>query len=179
MIEKQQKNTNIKQEKSTNIRDTDIKNTNNKEGRGSQSINNNNNNNNKEEAKTKSEETKTKESHRLSNNIIDKQIGIRLKKRRNLLSISQTELGKLIGVSFQQIQKYEKGGNKLSCSKIFELSKILRVRVSYFFEGLGDDSWEYDEFATNDMSEIDPIKEQIRELEKVIWKVRREKGEEW
>lgn len=66
---------------------------------------------------------------------VDLYVGNRLKIRRNLLGISQEELGKKIGVTFQQIQKYERGSNRASASRLYEISRILNVEIGFFFEG--------------------------------------------
>jgi transcriptional regulator with XRE-family HTH domain len=63
---------------------------------------------------------------------IDQKIGYKLKTRRNYLGITQGSLGSMLGVTFQQIQKYEKGINRVSVSKLKELSKILKVSIDYF-----------------------------------------------
>ncbi|MDR1494821.1 MAG: helix-turn-helix transcriptional regulator [Rickettsiales bacterium] len=65
---------------------------------------------------------------------IDKRIGSKLKARRNYLGITQSSLGSMLGVTFQQVQKYEKGINRISISKLKELSKILRVPVEHFLD---------------------------------------------
>ena len=65
---------------------------------------------------------------------IDVHVGARLRQRRILLGMSQTALGKAVGLSFQQVQKYENGGNRISSSRLFEFAKILNVPVSHFFE---------------------------------------------
>ena len=65
---------------------------------------------------------------------IDVHVGSRLKMRRKLLSISQGEIGNNLGLTFQQIQKYEKGANRIGSSRLLKLSKILDVPVEYFFE---------------------------------------------
>ena len=69
-------------------------------------------------------------------NPIDIHVGSRLRLRRNLLGISQTDLGKALGVTFQQVQKYEKGTNRISASRLFNLSRVLDVPISFFFEDL-------------------------------------------
>ncbi len=69
-------------------------------------------------------------------NPIDIHVGSRLRLRRNLLGISQTDLGKAFGVTFQQVQKYEKGTNRISASRLFNLSRVLDVPISFFFEDL-------------------------------------------
>ncbi len=67
---------------------------------------------------------------------IDIHVGSRVRLRRNLLGISQTDLGKALGVAFQQVQKYEKGTNRISASRLFNLSRVLGVPISFFFEDL-------------------------------------------
>jgi transcriptional regulator with XRE-family HTH domain len=67
-------------------------------------------------------------------NPIDVHVGARLRARRTLLGLSQTALGDAIGISFQQLQKYEAGSNRTSASRLYELSKILDVDISYFFD---------------------------------------------
>ena len=69
---------------------------------------------------------------------IDAHVGHRLRMQRNLAGLSQGELGKAIGLTFQQIQKYEQATNRISASKLYELSCELNVPVSYFFEGIAD-----------------------------------------
>lgn len=67
---------------------------------------------------------------------IDIHVGKRLKARRVGLRISQTEMGKALGVTFQQIQKYENGANRIGASNLYRLAQALNVEVSYFFEDL-------------------------------------------
>ena len=66
---------------------------------------------------------------------IDVHVGSRVKLRRNYLGMSQEKLGKAIGLTFQQVQKYEKGTNRVGASRLFELSQVLNVPISYFYEG--------------------------------------------
>ncbi len=68
--------------------------------------------------------------------IVDVLVGKKLKARRVIIGVSQEELGRAVGITFQQIQKYEKGQNRMSASRLFELSKALGVNVSYFYESL-------------------------------------------
>ena len=65
---------------------------------------------------------------------IDLHIAKRLKIQRQLLKMSQKELGEKIGISFQQMQKYENGSNRISASRLFDLAQILEVPISFFFE---------------------------------------------
>ncbi|MBP6860179.1 MAG: helix-turn-helix transcriptional regulator [Candidatus Pacebacteria bacterium] len=67
---------------------------------------------------------------------IDGHVGSRVRLRRMLLGVSQEKLGEALGVTFQQIQKYERGANRVSASKLWEIGKALDVPISYFFEGI-------------------------------------------
>ena len=69
-------------------------------------------------------------------NAVDAQIGNRVRVRRMLVSMSQEKLGELLKVTFQQIQKYERGANRVSASRLFQIAKVLGVPVSYFFDNL-------------------------------------------
>ena len=73
-----------------------------------------------------------------SPNPIDIHVGARVRMRRMLMSLSQEKLGERISLTFQQVQKYEKGVNRISASKLYEIASFLEVPVSYFFEGLAD-----------------------------------------
>ncbi len=66
----------------------------------------------------------------------DVHVGMRLRQRRTLLGMSQEKLAKAFGVSFQQVQKYERGANRISASRLHLLTRILDVPITYFFEGL-------------------------------------------
>jgi transcriptional regulator with XRE-family HTH domain len=70
----------------------------------------------------------------LAHHPIDVHVGTRVRQRRILLGMTQTTLGKAVGLTFQQVQKYENGGNRISSSRLFEFAKILNVPVSHFFE---------------------------------------------
>ena len=65
---------------------------------------------------------------------VDVHVGARLRQRRILLGMSQTALGNAAGITFQQVQKYEGGGNRISSSRLFEFAKILGVPVPHFFK---------------------------------------------
>lgn len=71
---------------------------------------------------------------------IDRYVGSRIRGRRLGLRISQTKLGHAIGVTFQQVQKYESGTNRVGASNLFRIAKALGVDVTFFFEGLGGES---------------------------------------
>ena len=66
---------------------------------------------------------------------IDVHVGSRIRLRRTLLGMSQERLGESLGLTFQQVQKYERGSNRISASKLYEISKVLNVSVAFFFDG--------------------------------------------
>jgi transcriptional regulator with XRE-family HTH domain len=68
-------------------------------------------------------------------NPIDKHVGSRVRMRRMMLSMSQEKLGDALGLTFQQVQKYEKGTNRIGASRLQQISNILQVSVAFFFEG--------------------------------------------
>lgn len=85
---------------------------------------------------------------------IDAHVGEKLRQRRTLLGKSQEALGEDLGLSFQQVQKYERGTNRISASRLFEISMVLGVPVTYFFEGMGADRLENKPIADD---ERDPL----------------------
>src|SRR2546425_2393566 len=68
-------------------------------------------------------------------NPIDKHVGSRLRMRRKMLGMSQEKLGDALGITFQQVQKYEKGTNRISASRLQHVCHILGVPVAFFFDG--------------------------------------------
>ena len=71
-------------------------------------------------------------------NPIDIQVGNRVRIRRMLIGMSQERLGDLLGLTFQQVQKYEKGVNRIGAGRLFEVSRILNVPVNFFYEGVSE-----------------------------------------
>jgi transcriptional regulator with XRE-family HTH domain len=71
-----------------------------------------------------------------SMNPIDAHVGGRVRLRRMLIGMSQERLGELLGVTFQQVQKYEKGANRVGASRLFEIAEVLDVPVQFFFDDL-------------------------------------------
>jgi transcriptional regulator with XRE-family HTH domain len=71
-------------------------------------------------------------------NPIDLHVGGRIRMRRKVLGVSQERLAEALGLTFQQVQKYERGSNRVSASKLYEIARFLNSPVSYFFEGLAD-----------------------------------------
>ena len=71
---------------------------------------------------------------------VDIHVGARVRLRRTLLGMSQEKLGKALGLTFQQVQKYERGANRIGSSRLFQLSKILDVPVSFLFDEMTTDT---------------------------------------
>jgi transcriptional regulator with XRE-family HTH domain len=69
-------------------------------------------------------------------NPIDVHVGARVRLRRNMLGLSQEKLGEAIGLTFQQVQKYERGANRIGASRLHDLSRVLDVPVSFFFDDM-------------------------------------------
>ena len=72
-------------------------------------------------------------------NPIDVHVGRRMRLRRTLLGVSQERLGEAIGLTFQQIQKYERGTNRIGASRLFDLARVLDVPVGFFFDDMSED----------------------------------------
>jgi transcriptional regulator with XRE-family HTH domain len=67
-------------------------------------------------------------------NPVDVHVGQRLRQRRVLVGLSQEKLARMVGITFQQVQKYERGANRIVASRLYQLAKVLDVPVSYFFD---------------------------------------------
>ncbi len=77
-------------------------------------------------------------SKKLASAQIDQHVGARLRVRRKQIGMSQSGLAEALGLTFQQVQKYERGANRVSASKLYETARVLGVDVAYFFEGVED-----------------------------------------
>jgi transcriptional regulator with XRE-family HTH domain len=84
---------------------------------------------------------------------VDMHVGNRIRMRRMLIGMSQDKLSHSLGVTFQQIQKYEKGSNRVSASRLYHLAQVLGVPVQYFYEGLPDGAEEAVEKAATGVKE--------------------------
>jgi transcriptional regulator with XRE-family HTH domain len=73
-----------------------------------------------------------------NNNAIDMHVGKRLRLRRTLLGMSQEQLGTELNITFQQVQKYERAANRISASRLWDMSQILDVPISYFFDDMSE-----------------------------------------
>ena len=88
---------------------------------------------------------------------VDVHVGSRLRLRRTLLGISQEKLGESVNLTFQQIQKYERGANRIGASRLYEFSRILEISISYFFEDMPK------EVSDSYKSEVKGLSDQIQE----------------
>ena len=71
-------------------------------------------------------------------NPVDRHVGLRIRMRRKELGISQERLAEAIGLTFQQVQKYERAANRVSASKLWEISRVLSTSISFFYGGLDE-----------------------------------------
>ena len=85
-------------------------------------------------------------------NSIDEHVGLQLRQRRALLGLSQEKLAEQVGITFQQIQKYENGANRVSASRLYEFSKVLEIPVTFFFESYGSNENKALGFAEGDQA---------------------------
>jgi len=88
-----------------------------------------------------------------SSNPIDVHVGTRIRMRRQILNMSQEKLGEALGVTFQQVQKYERGTNRVGASRLWAISRVLDVPISFFYDGLEND-FQYEQAAENDQMPI-------------------------
>jgi transcriptional regulator with XRE-family HTH domain len=72
-------------------------------------------------------------------NAADRHVGARIRERRVMLGLSQQQLAQMIGVTYQQAHKYERGLNRISAGRLYEIAQVLSVPVSWFFEGLAEE----------------------------------------
>ncbi|MEC8182626.1 MAG: helix-turn-helix transcriptional regulator [Pseudomonadota bacterium] len=78
-----------------------------------------------------------------NNNAIDVHVGRRVRLRRTLLGMSQEQLGDALNITFQQVQKYERGSNRISASRLWDIGQILDVPVSFFFDDMSRDTMDH------------------------------------
>lgn len=88
---------------------------------------------------------------------IDHQVGDRIRRRRTLLGYTQEQLADALDISYQQIQKYETGANRVSAGRLFQISQRLEVPITFFFEGLGMD-FEDESAAWSNRATIDTVR---------------------
>lgn len=101
---------------------------------------------------------------------IDRHVGFRLRLARASRKLSQTDLAKASGITFQQVQKYEKGTNRVSASRLFEFATLLGVQISYFFEGADETGAEPAQPAQESPAfQVSPVDVEIL---RALWKVK-------
>ena len=88
-------------------------------------------------------------------NPVDKHVGGRVRMRRKMLAMSQTQLADALGLTFQQVQKYEKGTNRMGASRLQQISHILQVPVEFFFEGAPNASEPHGSGSASSVAQID------------------------
>jgi transcriptional regulator with XRE-family HTH domain len=115
---------------------------------------------------------------------VDVHVGARMRQRRTLLGMSQTKVGDAVGLTFQQIQKYERGFNRIASSRLYEFAKVLDVPVSHFFDEMptnalagrpmyGRSRKRIGEVPTPSEQEKDPmIKRETLEFVRAYYKIR-------
>ena len=89
-----------------------------------------------------------------SPNPVDRHVGLRIRLRRKELGVSQEKLADSIGLTFQQVQKYERAANRVSASKLWEMARALKTSIAYFYEGLGEPSVPEPEAAAGDRRSV-------------------------
>ena len=100
------------------------------------------------------EEKMSEETEGRRPNPVDLHVGGRVRMRRKLLGVSQEQLADSLGLTFQQVQKYERGANRISASKLYDAAKLLQAPVSYFFEGLENTDGGIDDGFAQRMTEF-------------------------
>jgi transcriptional regulator with XRE-family HTH domain len=94
-------------------------------------------------------------------NLVDAHVGARLRQRRMLLGISQEQLAEMLGLTFQQVQKYERGTNRVSASRLFQLARTLDTPITWFFEDMDPEratgAGEAAESGAAETDETDPM----------------------
>ena len=108
-------------------------------------------------------------------NPVDIHVGSRVRLRRTLLGMSQKKLGNALGLTFQQIQKYERGANRIGSSRLFLLSRILDVPVSFFFDDMAPEvasgQPDFAEAAQANFDQDDLAKRETLELVRAYYKI--------
>ena len=90
---------------------------------------------------------------------IDAHVGSRLRLHRTMLRISQEKLAAALGLTFQQVQKYERAANRISASRLYQLCRILKVPISFFFEGIEAEGRQFGKKAVQAAPEQDPLRQ--------------------
>ena len=87
------------------------------------------------------DEERTEKNFRITNNnAVDMHVGKRVRLRRTLLGLSQEQLGTELNITFQQVQKYERGANRISASRLWDIGQVLDVPINYFFDDMTENT---------------------------------------
>ena len=99
-------------------------------------------------------------------NPVDVYVGSRVRLRRTMLGMSQEELGRALSLTFQQVQKYESGMNRIGASRLWDLSQVLNTPVSYFYDGLGETAKKCSpRYLTSEPKRAEILSEDIMEID--------------
>ena len=98
-------------------------------------------------------------------NPIDIHVGNRVRMRRTLLGMSQEKLGEELGLTFQQVQKYERGMNRIGASRLWDISKVLNTPIEFFYEGINEDIEQLSPRHINRNEHIEGLEESIMSLD--------------
>lgn len=94
---------------------------------------------------------------------VDIFVGKKIKQRRSMIGASQSAIAEELGVTFQQVQKYERGINRVSCSRLYDFAKVLRVPITFFFEGFhtteGSENYGFAEDAANNNFQTEAVED--------------------
>ncbi len=95
---------------------------------------------------------------------IDLHLGTRLRRRRRILGLTQQQVAEVVGIRFQQIQKYECGANRISAARLWQLAGALDVPISYFYDGLVDVPLRYAEAASESRTDGVMVRKETQDL---------------
>jgi transcriptional regulator with XRE-family HTH domain len=99
---------------------------------------------------------------------IDDHVGSRIRERRIMLGLTQQQLAEMIGVTYQQAHKYERGINRVSAGRLFEIARALSAQISYFYEGIGEEG----------PRQVTPHQRMLLEIARNFAEIRNEKHQE-
>lgn len=94
-------------------------------------------------------------------NPIDVHVGNRIRLRRQLLGLSQEKLAEMLGLTFQQVQKYERGMNRVGASRLWDIGKVLEVPVGFFYEDMDEETAKSSPAGINGVIDNEPMKESV------------------
>jgi transcriptional regulator with XRE-family HTH domain len=100
--------------------------------------------------------------------VIDDYVGARIRERRIMLGLTQQQLAEMIGVTYQQAHKYERGINRVSAGRLYEIARVLNAPITYFYEGVGDETQRV----------VPPHQRMLLEIARNFGEIRNEKHQE-